>query len=53
MLIALLYAIGASNMFKSSKIAAIVEAKKRNINVDDLVHYLNNTFIKKEVGKLL
>lgn len=53
MLIALLYAIGASTMFKSSKIAAIVEAKKRNINVDDLVHYLNNTFVKKEVGKLL
>ena len=45
--------IGASTMFTSSKIAAIVEAKKRNINVDDLVHYLNNTFVKKEVGKLL
>lgn len=53
MLIALIYGVGASTMFKSSKIAAILEAKRRQIGIDDVVHYLNNTFIKKELGKLL
>lgn len=53
MLIALIYAVGASTMFKSSKIAAILEAKRRNINIDEVVHYLNNSFVKKELGKLL
>ena len=53
MLIALIYAVGASTMFKSSKIAAIMEAKRRNINIDEVVHYLNNSFVKRELGKLL
>lgn len=52
-LVSLLYAVGASTMFKSSKIATVIEVNRRKINLDEIVNYLNNVVIKKEFGRLL
>lgn len=47
--IALVYACGASNMYKSSKVAVALDANKRAIDLAYVVNYINNNLVKKDL----
>lgn len=51
-LVAMIYSCGASQMYKSSKIAIALDAKKRQIDMDQIVHYINNVLVKGDLEKL-
>ena len=49
---AMVYACGASNMYKSSKIAIALDANKRAIDLPAVVSYINNTLVKRDLESL-
>ena len=52
-LVALVYSMTATTMFKNSKLAAILDKEKNKIGVNDFLKYMQGTYIKKELGGLL
>ena len=52
-LVALVYSMTATTMFKNSKLAAILDKEKNKIGVNDFLKYMQGTDIKKEFDGLL
>ena len=52
-LVALVYSMTASTMFKNSKLASILDKEKNKIGTNDFLKYMQGTYIKKELGGLL